>query len=252
MRKTLLWIVTATLLLSGCGSSTEHAAVSAQPQEETTKAVEETAEASTETEAEDDLTSKFLPKDEVDEILEKAEVTKNELVTLVSSSRLAEDDRYHTTHLVNYVYDIYSFTIPFTWLGFDDNEEIWIEDDQDHGAMVSISSTDLSEYGTVLTEENAEKLLQNYESKDADYYADAFELNEMEISSFKRFNTLGDQKASATSYKGKKLGLKIEGILVVAVDIVNNRLILIQLVQTLNCEKSHFDDFKIFLGTMTY
>ena len=154
MRKTLLWIVTATLLLSSCGSSTEHAAVSAQPQEEITKAVEETAEASTETEAEDDLTSKFLPKDEADEILEKAEVTKNELVTLVSSSPLAEDDRYHTIHLVNYVYDIYSFTIPFTWLGFDDNDEIWIETDQDHGATVLISSTDSSEYGIVLTEEN--------------------------------------------------------------------------------------------------
>ena len=112
--------------------------------------------------------------------------------------------------------------------------------------------TDLSEYGAHLTEENAERTLQNYESKDADYFADAFGLDEMEISSFKRFDILGGQKATATSYKGKKLGMEVEGILATVVDIPNNRLTIIQLVQTLNCEKSHFDDFKTFLGTMTY
>ena len=251
MRKTLLWIVTATLLLAGCGSSTAHAAVLAQPQEKTTKAVEETAEAPAETEAEDDLTSKFLPQDKVDEVLEKAEVTKNELGTLVSSSRLAEDDRYHSGPYVNYVNDIYSFTIPLAWL-VNNDEGIFVEIGQDHAAIVSIMPTDLSEYGAHLTEENAERTLQNYESKDADYFADAFGLDEMEISSFKRFDILGDQKASATSYKGKKLGMEVEGILATVVDIPNNRLTLIQLVQTLNCEKSHFDDFKTFLGTMTY
>ena len=286
MRKTLLWIMTAALLLAGCGSSNAPASDSAQPQEETTEAVEETletveeteeaveetsetveeteevveetsetveeteeaAEETAETEAEVDE-SEFLPQDKVDEILEKAEVMEKRMGDFVSSSGLDESDQYSYFPLVNYVNDVYTFAIPFIWLVEDD--AIWLELGVDHGAMAMVQSQDMSEYGT-LTEESAERALQSYENKDADYFANAFGMEEADISSFERIEILGDQKAAAVSFEGIRDGVNVECIMVVGTDLVNNRLIIIELLQTLNCEKSHFNDFKTFLGTMTY
>jgi len=269
MRKTLLWIMAAALLLAGCGSSTAPASGSAQQQEETTEAVEETeetveetaeateetveetAEATEETagtEAEIDE-SEFLPQDKADEVLEEAEVMGKRMGAFVSSSGLDEADNYSTTRLVNYVNDIYTFTIPLTWeIEYD---SIWLESGADRAAMVMVTSQDMSEYGT-LTEENSERLLQSYENRDADYFANAFGTEEIDVSSFERIDILGDQKAAATSFEGIRDGVNVEGIMVFGVDIVNNRLIIIELLQTFNCENSHFNDFKTFLGTMTY
>ena len=274
MRKTLVWMMTAALLLAGCGSSTAPASGSAQPQEETREAVEETVEetaeapaetpeaaeapAETEAAAETEATaeeepavdeSELLPQAKVDEVLEEAEVMGKRLGAFTSSSGQAEADEYSTGSLVEYVSDIYTFSIPSNWKAEDDHIEI--ESRFDSAAMIWFMSEDLSIYGTI-TDEQVEAFLQTYEEMSEEDFAELFGLENIDISDFERIDILGDQQAAAASFEGTRDGMDVEGILVVGVDKVNSRMFVSDEVQTLNCVNSHFNDFKTFLGTMTY
>lgn len=277
MKKKLALILAAALVLAGCGSSTAPAAAPAQQEEtaeetaeaveeaveeETAEVVEETAEATAEAEAQAEAPaaeepaaeaevdeSELLPEAKVEEVLAGAEIAEKRMGAFVSASGLTEADEYSSGNLISYTKDIYTFSMPSTWK--DSGSYITVESFMSGAAVIALQAQDLSSYGT-LTDEQVEAVLSTYEEMTAEDFQSAFGLEDMDISGFERLEFLDGQKAVAASFEGKMQGMDAEGILLIGVDTVNSRLIVVDMIQTLACKNSHFNDFKTFMGTMTY
>ena len=297
MKKVLVCMLTAVLLITGCGGaasagSNETKETQAEAVQETVEEGEEEAEAPAEGEeaeapaegeeaeasAEGEEAAEALVKageavdslanaDEADEapaeaeesdaiseekekdILGKAEEVQNMLGAYVSTSGLEEADEYSSGELKEYHIDIYTLLIPSAW----EEQEgfIMVENVNDRGSIITLQAQDLSMYGQ-FDDATVEQVFQTYESMDKDSFESTFNMENVELSDFERMTLMDGQKSTVASFKGSISGLEGEGILVCGIDTINTRLIIAILFQTVDGQKSHFNDFKKFLGTMTY
>ena len=75
-------------------------------------------------------------------------------------------------------------------------------------------------------------------------------LDDIEVSEPERMTMLDGEQGGVYSFTGSSGGMDLEGLFVLAADIKGSRVITLLLMQSVSCEYSHFEDFKTFVSTM--
>ena len=256
MKKNIALLLTAILLITGCGSSGNPGSRSQEPaaeeqtqevqeekQEESAPAAEESAPAAEETkEAEGTERAEAVAADTE---AAEAEQIRSKMSSFVSNIGKPEKDDYGTQTLVPCMKDAYAFEIPASWIDADDG--ITIEDSANAFAGIFLQSSKMDDFGTQAGV--AERVLEQVEAMSV---GELLGLDDAESGEYQRLYFLGDQPATANTFTTVQNGITVEGLLIVGVDTKDNRLLLSFLMQTEDCEYSHFNDYIEFITTMDW
>lgn len=289
MKKALVILLTASMLAVGCGSGSGGASSAAAPEAEEKveeEAPQEEAEAEAapeadaaaaeaeenlEVEASDALNAVSQAVDEAEqteaaeqteeaaeeaeapatesladneEVLEGAQEVLSKTSAFTSDLGKSEKNDYGEQNLVDYSNGGYAFKIPANWT--EQSGALVLEDNALSAAAISVTTQQNAMYGSLTSEQFAESAMEMDIAKDSDTGLENVDSSPVEI-----MDMMDGDKAVAQSFTGTSDGMDVEGMMIMGLDQEKSTLYVLVLIQSVQVQNSHFDDFKTFASTMT-
>ena len=285
MKKALAILLTASMLAVGCGSGSSGASSAPAAEAEETveeEAPQEEAEAAPETDAaaaeaeaaeteekletgasealnaagqaveEAEQTEEAAEEAEApatesladnEEVLEGAQEMLSKTSAFTSDLGKPEKNDYGEQNLVDYSNGGYVFKIPANWT--EQSGALVLEDNVLGAAAISVTSQTNAMYGSLTSEQFVESAKEMDIAKESDIGLEDVDSSPVEV-----MEIMDGDQAIAQSFTGTSEGMDVEGMMIMGLDQENTTLYVLVLIQSVQVQNSHFDDFKTFASTM--
>ena len=121
-----------------------------------------------------------------------------------------------------------------------------LEDNALSAAAISVTTQQNAMYGSLTSEQFAESAMEMDIAKESDSGLENVDSSPVEI-----MDMMDGDKAVAQSFTGTSDGMDVEGMMIMGLDQEKSTLYVLVLIQSVQVQNSHFDDFKTFASTMT-